>query len=596
VLAGLGARGAQVIDVTDALGASRAELAAALAEAAGPGGAAGVIWLASRAGGPALAAGLARLIQALADTGLDARLWCLTHGAGPAGGGAHPPDPAAWQLWGLGRVAALEYPRMWGGSVDLPRVADEAALDRLAAVLAGDGSEDQVAVRAGAVLVPRLARLPVRTGPGWRPRGTIVITGASGALGGHLARWLARRGAERIVLASRRGGQAPGTAELASDLAGAGAETVFQACDTGDRGQVLALIAAADRDGTLTAVFHLAGTRLPTPLDSTGPDDIARLLEAKAAGASYLDEAVGDRPLSAFVLFSSVAGIWGGGGQGAYAAANAFLDGLAAARRARGLAATAVAWGPWHGEGMAAGQEGRYLARRGLRALAPRLALAALGQALDEDLAAVTIADVDWAVFAPAFTTARPRPMLAAIPEAAAALTADSVPGTAARVAATGSLAARLARLGTVGQQQLMLEMVQAEAAAVLGHSAADDVEAGRAFKDLGVDSVTAVELRDRLSVASGLRLPASLLYDYPSAAAVAEHLRMELSPDGGSEEARVREALASLPLSRLREAGLLDALLQVAGGGPAPHAQAQAQAIDTLDTDSLIRMALGDR
>ncbi|MEU8779589.1 type I polyketide synthase [Streptomyces sp. NPDC048606] len=506
------------------------------------------------AGLAALAAGAAgtlTLIQALGDAGIGAPLWCATRGAvsTPADDDP-PPAPAQAQIWGLGRVAALEHPARWGGLVDLPRDCDTGALARLVGVLAGSGPEDQLALRADGVLARRLARTAggeARSDAGpdarWEPRGTVLITGGTGALGAHVARLLARRGAEHLVLAGRRGPAAEGAAELAAELEALGARVTVTACDVSDRDAVARLLAdLTDAPGTpggtgaygpLTAVVHAAGIDTPAALADTDPAAFDAVLAAKVAGAVHLDallreHADGGGALDAFVLFSSIAGVWGAGGQAAYSAANAQLDALAAARRARGLAATAVAWGPWADAGMAAGHgiaDG--LRRRGLEPLAADAAVAALDRAVGRGATTVTVADVDWARFAPTFTVGRPSPLLGDLPEVRDATGRDAHPEGAADTAT--ALRRTLAAADPADRDRTLLELVRAEAAAVLGHPGPEAVEPGRAFRDLGFDSLTAVELRNRLATDTGLTLPTTLVFDHPSALDLAGRLLVEL-------------------------------------------------------------------
>ncbi|MFC7472485.1 beta-ketoacyl reductase [Actinomadura keratinilytica] len=290
--------------------------------------------------------------------------------------------PARAQLWGLGRVAALEHADRWGGLVDLPGTgtAPDAALwDDVVTAL--HGTEDQLAVRPGAVLARRLVPAPRTTGagPGWTPRGTVLITGGTGALARHVARRLAATGASHLVLAGRRGPDAPDADALREELTALGAQVTLAACDLSDRDSVAALLAEHPVD----AVVHTAGVARLTPLDRLTAAELAETNAAKVTGADLLDDLLGDRPLDAFVLFSSIAGVWGSGDHGAYAAANAHLDALAHRRRAAGRPATSVAWGPWAGSGMAAdGGVLDDLRRRGLTALQPEAAVDALFDAL----------------------------------------------------------------------------------------------------------------------------------------------------------------------------------------------------------------------
>jgi polyene macrolide polyketide synthase len=467
------------------------------------------------------------LVQALADAGVQAPLWLATSGAVSAGGSDRSESPEQGMVWGLGRVLGLEEPGRWGGLVDLPAEPDARSLERLCGVLAGADGEDQVALRPSRMFARRLTRARVGGRPArgaWRAQGTVLVTGGTGALGGHVARWLAREGAEHLLLASRRGSRAPGAEALASELEGLGARVTVAACDVSDREQLEALIASAGRG--LDAVMHVAGIVAGAPLQSLTADELERQVAAKASSAGHLHELTRDMDLSAFVLFSSIAATFGSHGLGAYAAGNAFLDALAEHRRAQGLAATSVAWGPWEGEGMGAATGGE-LRRRGVLGIAPELALLALGQAIDSGEACVTVADIDWARYAPLFTSARARPLIEELPEVERALReAAAGPDVGA---GAGELAARLAGLPARERRRAALELVRGEVAGVLGHATAGAVPAQQPFRELGLDSLTAVELRNRLSIISGLRLPATLVFDYPTATALADYLLDEL-------------------------------------------------------------------
>ncbi|MEU8878420.1 SDR family NAD(P)-dependent oxidoreductase, partial [Streptomyces javensis] len=277
-------------------------------------------------GHPALSSGLAltlTLVRAMADTGIEASLWCGTRGAVSVGRSERLSHPTQAMVWALGRVAALELPQLWGGLVDLPESLDERAVARLAGVLSADateGAEDQVAVRGSGVFARRLTRsaAPAADGAAWRARGTVLVTGGTGALGGQVARWLVRNGAEHLVLTSRRGIEAPGAAELCEELEGLGARVTVAACDVADREALAAVLDAVSEELPLTAVFHAAGANAAGPLAETGPAEVAAVVSGKVAGAVNLDALLGDRELDAFVVFSSIAGVWGSGGQAAY--------------------------------------------------------------------------------------------------------------------------------------------------------------------------------------------------------------------------------------------------------------------------------------
>ncbi|MEV6131893.1 type I polyketide synthase [Streptomyces violaceusniger] len=629
-------RGVRVVRVElDAADTDPAAVAERLAQATADGPVAGVLSLLALDERPhpahpavpvglaltgALAEALARP-EALALRGDDApaRLWCATRGAVATGGADRLDSATQAQVWGYGRVVALEQPERWGGLVDLPETVDERVLDRLAAVLAGADDEDQVAIRATGVFVRRLVPAPrdaaTATAEPWTPRGTVLVTGGTGALGRHVARWLAHNGAERLVLLSRRGPDAPGAAEIVAELSGTDTAVTVEACDVADRHALAALVEKLAANGTpVRAVVHSAGIS-QEPGTGTELPEFAGIVAAKTTGAVHLDALFGeDAELDAFVLFSSIAGVWGSGGQGAYAAGNAFLDALAEQRRARGLTATSVAWGPWAEGGMAAeGDAEEQLRRRGLPPMAPELNMVAFQRVLSRQETAVTVADVDWERFAPAFTAARPRPLIDDLPQVAKALRGGGEGESTATATADGAsaLRERLAQLAVADRKDAVLEVVRTHVASALGHASADEVEAGRAFSELGFDSLTAVELRTRLGATTGLKLPASLVYDYPTPAALAEHLLTELIPDGPGhgpghalahvdtdpQDAELRRTLATIPMGRIREAGLLDTLLRLADPQAATsdpsRVEDEAESIDEMDVQHLIDMAL---
>ncbi|WUV13239.1 SDR family NAD(P)-dependent oxidoreductase [Amycolatopsis sp. NBC_01488] len=464
------------------------------------------------------------LTQALGDAGIAAPLWLATTGAVATGRADAVTDAAQAQVWGLGRVVGLEHADRWGGLVDLPETADERDRQRLTAILAGAGDEDQVAVRASGVLTRRLVPAPIGDGAparDWRPSGTVLVTGGTGALGAHVARWLAGRGAHRLVLTSRRGEAAPGAAELRDELTALGATTTIAACDVADRAALEALLDQLAAAGEpVRAVFHAAGIVQGTALDDTELTEFAEVVSAKVAGATHLDALLDD--LDAFVLFSSNAGVWGSGGQGAYAAGNAFLDALAQRRRDRGRTATSIAWGAWQGAGMAGDHDAEeHLRRRGVGAMPPARALLALGQAIDRDETVLTVADVDWDRFVRGFTAARPRPLLDDLPAVRRALEAQ----TAEAEPASEDFAGRLTGLPPAERERVVLDHVRDAIARVLGHAGADAIDANRPFKEIGFDSLTAVELRNRLRAATGLKLPATLVFDHPTPSALAGFL-----------------------------------------------------------------------
>ncbi|WP_344319062.1 SDR family NAD(P)-dependent oxidoreductase, partial [Streptomyces yatensis] len=455
------------------------------------------------------------LLQSLLAAGMDAPLWCVTRGAVfVADGDVVEPDRAG--VWGLGRVIGLEHPDRWGGLIDLPAVMDDQAGEALAAILAGHTGEDQIAIRATGVWAARLTRAEptAAVSAAWRGRGTALVTGGTGALGRQVARWLAESGVERIVLTSRRGAEAPGVAELVAELGGL---VRVVACDVADR-EALAAVLGTIPD--LRTVVHAAGVLDDGVLESLTPERIRDVMRTKADGARHLHELTRDTGLDAFVLFSSAAGTVGNAGQGSYAAANAVLDGLAQRRRAEGLVATSVAWGAWADSGMAAG-----VARS--QGMEPQSALSALGLVLAADETTVMVADIDWATFGARLTASRPSPLLRELLRDVSTTGTTGLTGPAGSEAAD-AFATRLEAMAERERKATVLDLVRTHVAAVLGYAASEAIDPARPFQEIGFDSLTAVELRNRLTAATGARFPASVIYDYPTPAALAEHVCRE--------------------------------------------------------------------
>ncbi|BBJ38864.1 hypothetical protein SSPO_015820 [Streptomyces antimycoticus] len=613
VRGGLETHGATVVTV-EAAEADRAAVAARLAEATAGDTPAGVLSLlglvdAPHPGHAGVPMGLAltlALVQALGDTGVAAPLWLGTRGGVSVGGTDVLDSPAQAAVWGLGRVAALEHPQRWGGMIDLPGTVDGRVTTRLCGALAGRfGDEDQLALRPSGVFTRRLVRAAGHrwSGATWSPEGTVLLTGGTGGVGAQIARRLAQAGAEHLVLTSRRGPEAPGADKLKAELTELGAKVTVAACDVADRAALEALVREVEAEGPpIRSVLHIAGAGVLVPLADTDLAEFADTAEAKVAGAANLDALFDRDTLDSFVLFSSISAVWGSGEHGAYAAANAYLDGLAENRRARGLTATSVVWGIWSPEegGMAANLAEEQLRGRGIPFMTPRLAIDAFWQVMDGDETVVVVADVDWERFVPVFTSARPSPLIGQVPDVARILAADADTGTDT-TGESSSLRDRLADMAPADRQAAVLSLVRSQIATVLGYPGPEAVDAQRAFRELGFDSLSAVDLRNRLGTATGLRFPVTVVFDYPSAEELAGHIGAELFPDDTAgtgldpEEAEVRAALTSIPLLRLRESGLLDELLRLAGShDPAtgPVDEEPAESIDDLDVDDLVRMA----
>ncbi|NEW71922.1 type I polyketide synthase [Streptomyces rhizosphaericus] len=595
ITAGLAALGVEVVplrigpDDTD-----RARLAARITEALGdtgaPGGVVSLLALdeAPHPEHPDVPTGLATtldLVRALGEAGVDAPLWCVTRGAVSTSGADRLEAPAQALVWGLGGAVALEHPQRWGGLIDLPGTLDEGSLRALARALTGQDGEDQLAIRASGTLARRLRRAGAnRSGERWQPRGTVLITGGTGGVGAQIARGLVDEGAEHVVLVSRRGPEAPGAAALEAELAERGARVTVAVCDVADREALAHLLNQVTRDGAdhpLTAVVHAAGALDDATVDALTPERIEAVLRPKVAGARLLHELTRDLDLDldAFVLISSIAGTVGAAGQGNYAAASAYLDALAQLRRADGLPATSVAWSAWAGGGMIDGEMADQLRRRGAPPIDGVRALELLRQTVARSDGFLVAADIDWGRFAPALSAPRPLPLLADLPEASGTW---QDPAGAEREEAGGAAAlrTRLTELGPADRHTALVELVSEQAAAALGYADAGAVETGRAFKELGFDSLTAVDLRNRLNAATGLRLPVTLVFDYPTADDLAVLLREELLPSGGesadtvalAELDRVQSTLAALELDDIESATddemfeLLDGVFELLG------------------------------
>jgi acyl transferase domain-containing protein/acyl carrier protein len=532
---------------------------------------------ARRPGAEAVSVGLAgtvALTQALEDANIRAPLWLLTRGAVSTDPSDQVSSPLQAQVWGLGFVIGLEQAGRWGGLVDLPETLDERSLSLLIGALEEAGGEDQLAIRGAGTLARRLARSsrsPQSAQDGWTvPQGTCLITGGTGGLGAHVARWLARGGAEHLLLLSRRGEQAPGAAELSAELAQLGAEVTVAACDVADRAQLAMAIEALPEHLPLSAVVHAAGSGSACALDTLGVEELELGLRAKALGAEHLDALTQELDLSVFVLFSSIAGTFGSGLQAPYAAANAYLDALAARRRRRGLAGTSVAWGPWEGEGMAAEAEVHdALRRRGLDRMEPRLALEALEEALAAGDTFVVVADIRWRTYAQIFALARSRPLIEDLPEVVVSL---NVEDDHRDESAGRELRERLRDASPEHGRQVLLQLVRREVALVLGHDSSEAIDSRAALKDLGFDSLTALELRNRLSVSTGLALPSTLVFNYPTGAALAVYLWQRIAEEGlngptpvHAELERLESAISASTMDG-RERAIVEARLRALG------------------------------
>ena len=439
-----------------------------------------------------------------------------------------------------------------------------------------------------------IGKIVLRVPGGLAGNGTVLITGGTGTLGGLLARHLVdRHGVRHLTLVSRQGTAAPGAQELVEELTGLGAQVRVVACDVSDRAAVAGLVEGVSAEHPLTAVVHTAGVLDDGTITSLTPERVDTVMRPKADAAWYLHEATAGLDLAAFVLFSSFAATSGGAGQGNYAAANAFLDALALHRHAHGLPAASLAWGWWADTSSMTGRLGHSdyarLGRAGVRAMPAAEALALFDLACRRPEAYLAPIRLEL----PRHGGSGPVPPL---------LRGLVAGGPAQPVARAGDqdgsgLARRLAGLTAADQQRLLLDLVCGHVATVLGHASAEAVDPEKALRDMGFDSLTTVELRNQLAAATGLQLPATLAFDHPTVSRLAGYLGTRLAPtaDTDSAEARLREALASIPLARLRDAGLVDVLLRLAGASEDAPANTERQ-LDEMDAEALVDFVLDER
>jgi acyl transferase domain-containing protein/acyl carrier protein len=552
-----------------------------------------------------------RLLQEwLVDERLGgSRLVFVTSGAVAAGPGEDVSDLASSPIWGLVRSAQSENP---GRFVLVDSDGTDASRDLFGAAL--ETGEPQLALREGTVFAARLTRVRASgerseaqeqagealapQAPAWQ--GSVLITGGTGALGALLARHLVvNYGVRQLVLTSRRGVRSPAEERLQAELSELGAQITIVACDVSDREQLLQLLSSISPEHPLSAVVHAAGALDDGVIGSLTAERMDEVLAPKADGAWHLHELTEQLGLSAFVLFSSSTSVFGGPGQGNYAAANAFLDALAAHRRARGLPATSMAWGWWAQEDGMAGDmstaDRARMQRGGMLAISAGEGLELFDAAYAAGEALVVPVRMDAAALRAQARAGLVPPLLRNLVRTPSPTEAESV---------RGALARRLASTPEGERGRVALELVCGEVAAVLGHPSAEAIDAQRPFSELGFDSLTAVELRNRLGVRSGVALPATLVFDYPTCAALSDFLLSEMLPEIGApakldtDEAEVRDAIASIPLRRLREAGVMGTLLELAGlanGGVPAAASDAGERIDAMDADSLVQMMLAN-
>ncbi len=482
------------------------------------------------------------------------RLWIVTSQARAVEPGEQP-DPVQAMLWGMANSTALEHPEL-----DLALL--DAEDDRgISAIIAAGAAERRIALRGGQRRVARIERMAAPEAA-FRPRAdvTYLVTGGLGGVGLEVARWLAAAGARSIALAGRTM-RDPGPFPD-------GVTVTAHGCDVADAEALAALLDELGRDRPpLAGVFHAAGVLDDAVLAQQTPDRIRAVLRPKVIGAALLDRLTRDLPIEHFVLFSSSAALLGSAAQANHAAANAFLDGLAEARRAEGLPAVSIAWGAWAEIGAAA-RAGGAIARRGLLPMAPAEALQALAHAMMAPEPALGVLDIDWGRFLDRFGSTIP-PLFAEVAPRAAAPTAAAAPThDTARDLRTALLAAPAAE-----RPRLLLDEVRAIIVKILGLPDGELPPPAAPLRELGLDSLMSIELRNALAAVCATRLSATLVFEHPTARALSEHLGdtvyAELMPTASGEPEDPLDTLDAVALAQLLEEELTAAGAQLAGAQP---------------------------
>ena len=471
--------------------------------------------------------GTQRLFRAAAAAEVRAPVWVVTRGAQRATS-ADTVSPVQSSLWGFGRAAALEYPRLWGGLADLSAggALDDGVWSRLIDhLVAAPRAEDQVALRDQAVYVPRLTRRtgqPVATPPALRDDATYLVTGGLGAVGLEIATYLAAHGARHLVLTSRRSPSDATQRRIDALREQHGCEVRVVTADVANPHDVARLLATVQAElPPLAGIVHAAGEIGTTPLQTLDDAEVERVFAGKVWGAWHLSEATADTQLDFFLSTSSISAAWGSFGQTAYSAANAFLDGLAWRQREQGVPGISVNFGPWSTAGMADEAARAELEKRGVRPLSPADALAGMAELMVASPgkgASGIVARIDWAAFLPLYQLAGKRSFLAQLEREVP----DSVPAPAS--SGTTRLVEQLTLAPAQQRKKLVVDYLRDAVAEVTGIDAAE-IREQAGFFDLGMDSLMAVEFRRRLEHSVGKELPATLAMDYPRLVDVADYL-----------------------------------------------------------------------
>jgi acyl transferase domain-containing protein len=459
-------------------------------------------------------ASLIRFVQALEKHNTETRIWIVTEGAQPVGPRTEVSSVAQSTIWGLGRVLSLERPQLWGGLIDLEPnapVTDQAAdiLDQIT----HEDDEDQVAFRGGDRYVPRLvhsypkSRQPLTL----RSDATYMITGGLGSLGLEFARWLVDQGARHLVLVSRRQQTAPIEA-----LESIGASVEIISADVADEARMTSLV--NELSPPLRGIIHAAGVQTRRSISEMNLDQFNAVLRPKVAGGWALHRATAGMDLDFLIFFSSMSSVTGSVELGHYAAANQFLDSLAQHRRARGMVALSINWGPWAGDGMVTSEIGGLFEKLGVKPLARDQAIQALATLAQCDSPQVTVADIDWQTFKPIYESRRPRPLVQEI-AVEQAMPEDLQP------AGPSKFTLQLEAASESDRAKLLRAHISVEVNSILGHDAGRLPLKNAGFFEMGMDSLMAMELKRRLESSLGCSLAPTLTFDYPNIDSLVDHI-----------------------------------------------------------------------
>ncbi|WP_044241708.1 type I polyketide synthase [Chondromyces apiculatus] len=514
--------------------------------------------------------GALHLVQSLVAHGASAttRLWLVTRGTQVTGSERAAPRLAGAPLWGLGRVLVAEHPGLLGGLVDLPPVPEDGEEVLLCEAMVDAGGDDQQAVRGGTRLTPRLARRRDVGAPGQQtrllPGATYLITGGTGALGLEVARWMVAQGARHLVLVSRTGGAGAGS-QILSELENQGAHVTIERADIAALPEITAVLARIRVSARpLRGVVHAAGVIEDGVLLRQSWDRFERVLGPKAGGAAHLDRLTRRDPLDFFVMFSSIASLFGSPGQGNYAAANAYLDTLAHRRKAEGLPALSINWGPWDDVGMAATLPRRAHPRwsaQGMSALSASHSVEALGRLLQHPAAQLAVVAIDWKKAALGFAGDSPPRFLSPLLEQARGQLGPGSP-----VGGSDEAWLQLERANPAQRQRLLLGHVREVAARVLGLAPSAPIDRAVPLSELGLDSLMALDIAKGIERVLRRPMPPALVFNHPSMEAIVTYLEHELftvSAASSPEKSRGEDVAGARTLSRDQVVALSDSDLE---------------------------------